>query len=119
VSYNLEFAYEPKQKGKKHALDLYPYSAELILFEPLDGADNCYGLLYKPIGPSSYKEAGEKGLALPQLLLAAAHFTMTGDFRDFHFSTLLELNNEFDPFPWQDDTKQCHAHGNNLYGYGG
>jgi hypothetical protein len=75
-------------------------------FEPLDGTDNCYGQLYKLIGPSPYKEMGIKGFTPPQPLQAAAHFATMGDFRDFHFPTLLELNNEFDPFPWTDDAEQ-------------
>jgi hypothetical protein len=78
----------------------------LIPFEPLDGADNCYRQLYKLIGPSPYKEAGIKGFTPPQPLQAAAHFATTGNFHDFHFPTLSELNDEFDPFLWMDNAKQ-------------
>jgi hypothetical protein len=78
----------------------------LIPFKSLDGADNSYGQLYKLIGPSPYKEAGIKGFTPPQPLQAAAHFSTMGDFCDFHFPALSELNDEFDPFPWMDDAKQ-------------
>jgi hypothetical protein len=78
----------------------------LIPFEPLDGADNHYGQFYKRIRPSPYKEVGIKGFTPPQPLQAAAHFATMGNFRDFHFPTLLELNDEFDPFPWKDESKQ-------------
>ncbi len=106
ASYELKFTHNTKQKDKKHASDLCPYPAKLIPFEPLDGADNCYSQLYKPIGPSPYKEAGIKGFEPPQPLQAAAHFATMGNFRDFHFPTLLELNNEFEPFLWMDDAKR-------------
>jgi hypothetical protein len=65
TSYELEFAHNIKQKDKKHASDLCPYPAKLIPFEPLDGTDNRYGQLYKPIGPSPYKEVGIKGFTPP------------------------------------------------------
>ncbi len=97
TSYELEFAHNTKQKDKKHASDLCPYQAELIPFEPLDGTDNCYGQLYKPIGLSPYKEAGIKGFTSLQPLQAATHFATMGNFHDFYFPMLLELNNEFDP----------------------
>jgi hypothetical protein len=106
ASYELKFAHDTKQKGKKHTSDLCPYPAELIPFEPLDGTDNRYGQLYKPVRPSPYKEARIEGFTPPQPLQAAAHFATMGNFCDFHFPTLLELNNEFDPFPWMDDAKQ-------------
>jgi hypothetical protein len=106
ASYKLKFALNTKQKDKKHASDLCPYPAKLIPFEPLDGADNHYSQLYKLIGPSPYKEAGIKGFTPPQPLRAAAHFATMGNFHDFHFPTLSELNNEFNPFPWKDDSEQ-------------
>jgi hypothetical protein len=106
TSYELKFAHDTKQKDKKHTSDLCPYPAELIPFEPLDGADNHYGQLYKPVGPSLYKEAGIEGFTPPQPLQAAAHFVTMGNFCDFHFPTLLELNDEFDSFPWTDNAER-------------
>ncbi len=105
ASYELKFAHDMKQKDKMHASDLCPYPAKLIPFEPLDGTDNRYGKLYKPIRPSPYKEVGIKSFTPPQSLQAATHFATTDHFRVFHFSTLLDLNDEFDPFPWTDDAE--------------
>jgi hypothetical protein len=78
----------------------------LIPFELLDGTDNRYAQLYKPIGPSPYKEVGIKGFTSPQPLQAATHFATMGNFRDFHSPTLSELNDEFDPFPWTDNAER-------------
>ncbi len=103
--YELEFSHNTKQKDKKHASDLCPYPAKLIPFEPLDGADNRYGQLYKSIGLPPYKEVGIKAFTPPQPLQAAAHFATTGNFRDFHLPMLSELNDEFNLFPWKDEAK--------------
>jgi hypothetical protein len=62
--------------------------------------------LHKSFGPSPYKEAGIKGFTPLQPFAVASHFARQGDFRDFHFPTLSELNDEFKPFPWVDD-KEC------------
>jgi hypothetical protein len=103
-----------KQKDKKHASDLCPYQAKLIPFESLDGTDNCYGQLYKLIGPLPYKKAGIKAFTPPQPLKAATHFATMGHFRDFHFPMLSKLNNEFDPFPWTNDAKQLRYFSSNA-----
>jgi hypothetical protein len=39
ASYDIEHV-STKRKDKKHASDLSHYPAELIVFQPLDGADN-------------------------------------------------------------------------------
>jgi hypothetical protein len=44
ASYEIEHV-STKRKEKKHTSDLSPYPAELIAFQPLDGADNQYGQL--------------------------------------------------------------------------
>jgi hypothetical protein len=56
----MEHCLKPSRKEKKHALDLTPYPFELITFEPVNGADNRYGQLDKPIGANLFKEAGLK-----------------------------------------------------------
>jgi hypothetical protein len=38
--------------------------------------------------------------------MSASHFITKGNFKDFHFPTLLELNNEMCPFPWIDETER-------------
>ena len=58
ASYALKLVHNTKRTDKKHASDLSPYPLELTPFEPLNGADNRYSQLYKPIGASPFKEAG-------------------------------------------------------------
>jgi hypothetical protein len=63
---------------------------------------------HKPFGPLLYKEAGIKGFTPPQPFAVASHFARQGNFQDFHFPTLSELNNEFKPFPWVNDEERIH-----------
>ena len=63
--YSIKHCLKPSRVKKKHASDLSPYPAELIPFEPVDGADTRYGQLYKPIGANSFKEAGLEGFNPP------------------------------------------------------
>jgi hypothetical protein len=81
-------------------------STRTFPFQPVDGPDNQYSQLYKPIGNSPYKKAGIKGFKPPQPFAITMHFARRGDFCDFHFPTLSELNNKFEPFPWLNDDKQ-------------
>jgi hypothetical protein len=104
ASYELEFVHNPKRRDKKHASDLSSYPPELIPFEPVNSADSRYGQLYKPIGAALFKEVGIEGFKPPQPLMAASHFITKGDFKDFHFPTLSELNKEICPFPWIDES---------------
>jgi hypothetical protein len=108
ASYELEFATNTARKSKKHASDLSLYPPELIPFQPVDGADNWYSQLYKAFWPSPYKESKIQGFTPPQPFAMASHFARQGDFRDFHFPTLSELNDEFEPFPWIDDDERAH-----------
>jgi hypothetical protein len=59
--YEITHLRHANKTDKKHALDLSPYPIELIAFEPLDGADNQYGQLYKPISAAQFDDAGLKG----------------------------------------------------------
>jgi hypothetical protein len=106
ASYEIEFVNKPSRCDKKHAADLSPYPPELLPFEPLDSADSQYGQLYKPIGGSPYKEAGLEGFMPPRPFQITSHYITKGDFRDFHFPTLAELNDEIFPFPWTDDKER-------------
>jgi hypothetical protein len=99
ASYAIDFVDKPSWCNKKHIADLSPYPPELIPFKPLDSADNQYGQLYKPIGKSSFKEAGIEGFKV-------SHFVIKGDYRNFHLPTLAELNKEVCPIPWIDDNKK-------------
>jgi hypothetical protein len=101
-SYELEHCLNSKRRDKKHASALSPYPLKLIPFQPLDGADNCYGQLNKIIGDHPFKEAGLKGFYPPQPFAIPTHFAQHGDFKDFYWPTLAKLN---DLFPWLDDDK--------------
>ncbi len=99
-SYKLEHVLHQKRRDKKHASALLPYPLEMIPFQPLDGADNCYSQLHLIIGPSPFKEAGLKGFDPPQPFTIPSQFAQHSNFKDFHWPTLAELN---DPFPWHDN----------------
>jgi hypothetical protein len=104
--YSLEHCLHPKRTDKKHASDLTPYPPELIPFKPVDGANTCYGQLYCPIGKHPFKDAGLKGFTPPAPFRVANLFLDVGDFNDFRWPTLLELNDELDPYPWKDDEER-------------
>ena len=106
ASYAIEHCLSPKRKEKKHASDLTPYPSELIPFEPVDGADNRYGQLYKPIGEHPFKEAGIKGFTPPAPFQVAAQFLNVGDYKDFRWPSLAELNDEFDPWEWLNEDER-------------
>ena len=59
ASYELEHAKLPNKKDKKHASNLSPYPVKLIAFEPLDGPDNHFRQLYKPISAKTLNEDGK------------------------------------------------------------
>jgi hypothetical protein len=69
ASYEIKHLRHSNKTDKKHASNLspYPYPVELIAFEPLDGTDNQYGQLYKPISAERFDDAGLKGF-LPSKL---------------------------------------------------
>jgi hypothetical protein len=104
----IEHCLKPSRKEKNHALDLTPYPFELIPFEPIDGTDNWYGQLYKPIGANPCKESSLKGFNPPTLFCDPQNFINVGDYKDFQWSTLAELNNKLDPFPWHNKDEHCH-----------
>ena len=85
---------------------LTPYPSELIPFEPVDGADTRYGQLYRPIGANPFKEAGLKGFEPPAPFRVSQHFLDVGDFKDFRWPTLSELNDELDPYPWWNEDER-------------
>jgi hypothetical protein len=89
-----------KRKDKKHTSDLSPYPAELIAFQPLDGADNQFGQIHWKICNHLYKEAGIKGFTPPNPFRVPANFITTSNTLAFRWPTLAELNNELCPYPW-------------------
>jgi hypothetical protein len=108
TSYKIEHV-SMKRKEKKHTLDLSLYPAELIAFQPLDGADNQYGQLNQKISNHPCKEAGIKGFAPPNPFQVAANFITTNDALAFKWPTLAKLNKELFPYPWS------HNKGFNAY----
>jgi hypothetical protein len=113
-------SYEPercvnKKTEKKHASDLSLYPAELFPFQPVDGADTRYGQLYKPSSAHPFKEAGIKGFAPIEPYKVASCLAFTNRCAAFHWPSLLELNEEFAPFPWANDDKcQRYIHGDSI-----
>ncbi len=105
ASYELEHCEVASKREKKHASDLSPYPVELMPFLPIDGADTCYGQLYKPTALHPFKEAGVKGFTLPQLFKVTTHLATTGRCAEFHWPSLSELNNEIAPFQWFDNVE--------------
>ncbi len=83
ASYAIEHCLKPSRREKKHASDLTPYPPELIPLQPIDGADNRYGQLYKPIGANPFKEAGLKGFEPPVPFHAPATFIDVGNHTTF------------------------------------
>jgi hypothetical protein len=83
-----------KSKEKKHASNLSPYPAELIPFQPLDGANNQYGQLNRKFKEHPYKEAGSKGFTPPTPFSIPTQFLRTSNVLLFKWPTLAELNNE-------------------------
>ena len=98
----LNIAFTPSVPIKKHAYDLTPYPPKLNPFKPVDGADTQYGQLYRPIGEPPFKGAGLKGFTPPAPFQVANLFVDIGDFKDFCWPTLLELNDELDPYPLEE-----------------
>ncbi len=105
-SYSIEHCLKPSRIKKKHASDLSPHPAELIPFEPVDGADTHYSQLYKPIRANPFKEAGLEGFNPPTPFCVSQSFLDVGDFKDFRWPTLSKLNNEFgSDAPWRNETE--------------
>ena len=101
------------RKDKKHASDLCPYPPELIPFQPVDGCDNQFGQLYKPISASAFKEAGLKGIEPIKPYVLPANMAVTGQCHAFHWPSLSELNEELDFPEWQNSLDFIsHTHNN-------
>jgi hypothetical protein len=95
---------------KKHAASLTPFPIELIPFEPVDGPDNQYGQLNRPISKKPFVSAGIKGFMHIQPYKLPVHFLST-ESSAFHWPSLAELNDELFPFPWMIN-ETCWKHYN-------
>ncbi len=58
------------------------------------------------IGANPFKEAGLKGFNPPTPFQVSNNFIDVGDFKDFRWPTLLELNDEIDPYPWRNEDER-------------
>jgi hypothetical protein len=89
-------------------LSLTPYPNNLIPSQPVDGPDTQFSQLYHPIGEHPFKEAGIKGFTPPAPLRVPALFINIGNFKDFCWPLLSELNDKINPFPWSSNNERVH-----------
>ncbi len=80
---------------------------ELIPCQPLGGPDTRYGQIHKPITAQPFKEAGINGFQPMLPYKVSAWFLTTEQASDFHWLSLLELNDDLLPFPWLSE-EECH-----------
>ena len=99
-SYKLQHCIRMQTFEKKHAASLTPFPIELIPFEPVDGPDNQYGQLHRPISKHPFASAGIKGFTPIQPYKLPVNFLAT-ESSAFQWPSLAELNDELFPFPWR------------------
>ena len=106
ASYELQHLRHAHRKEKKHAADLSPYPEELIAFEPLDGPDNRYGQLHKPISADRFDNAGLHGF-LPSNPYRQHDDNIPSNYlmakESFKWPSLSDLNDELDKELWDSD----------------
>ena len=106
ASYELQHSRHADKREKKHASDLSPYPAELIAFDPLDGPDNRYGQMYKPISADRFDNAGLHGF-LPSNPYKEHDEDIPSNFlmakERFKWPSLSDLNDELDKELWDSD----------------
>jgi hypothetical protein len=98
--YRIEHCHTKGRFDKKHASKLSPYPLELVPFEPIDGPDNRFGQIFRPIGANPFKEAGINGYDPASPFRSATHFLTPHESEEFYWPSLSELNEECQPFPW-------------------
>jgi hypothetical protein len=111
-SYELAHCLKDGLTLKKHASHLSPFPLPLVPFEPVDGPDNRYGQIHRPIGKTPYSQAGIDGFEplQPFQLPPASHYTAAQPARSFHWPSLSELNDEMCPFPWTSGEMEQVSH---------
>ena len=106
ASYELQHSRYADKKEKKHASDLSPVPAELIAFDPLDGPNNRYGQMYKPISADRFDNAGLHGF-LPSNPYKEHDEDIPSNFlmakERFKWPSLSDLNDELDKELWDSD----------------
>ena len=106
ASYRIVHCLTKDRFEKKHASDLYPYPLELVPFEPVDGPDNRYSQLWRPISKQPYVDAGVKGFEPLQPYKLPANFADIAQDPELHWPSLQELIDEMEPFPWMPQEQQ-------------
>ncbi|KAL3786998.1 hypothetical protein HJC23_005509 [Cyclotella cryptica] len=100
-SYELEHILQHNTRVKKHASHLSPFPLPLVPFEPVDGPDNRFAQLNRPISREAYSEAGIKGFKPLNLFKSLADVNFGTVQNDFDWLTLSELNDKIWPPEWQ------------------
>jgi hypothetical protein len=98
ASYRIEHCLSPNRFDKKHASDLSPYPLELVPFQPVDGCDNRFSQIWRPIGKNPFAEAGLQGFDPSPPFRLPAHLADVHS--EFEWPSVGELNDELQPFPW-------------------
>lgn len=81
--------------SKRHAAHLLPFRDELLPFLPVDGPDNQYGQIHKPLKKSPYQNAGLKGFEPHSPYKTPAPIALLAEHEEeIKFPTLAELNAE-------------------------
>jgi hypothetical protein len=101
-SYRLEHCLRKGRFEKKHASMMSPYPLELVPFEPVDGPDNRFGQLHRPISKSPFVDAGIDGFTPIQPFKLPAHLADVPS-NGFYWPSLSELNAELGDFPYLPD----------------
>ncbi|KAL3792444.1 hypothetical protein HJC23_001562 [Cyclotella cryptica] len=99
--YELEHVLQQNTRVKKHASHLSPFPLPLIPFEPIDGPDNQFGQLNRPISKDAYSEAGIKGFKPFNPFKSQADVSFGTVHNEFSWLTLSELNDEICPPEWR------------------
>ena len=113
ASYKLEHTKPSNRKDKKHASNISPYQAELIAFELMDGPDNRYGQLHKPISATALNEAGMtfNEASIHGFIPISPYWTrdvrtsshLLIPEKGFRWPTLSDLNDKLDDKLWESD----------------
>jgi hypothetical protein len=74
-----------------------------VPFEPIDGPDNRYSQINRPIKKAPYESAGVKGFEPLQPFQLPATSQYIARYEPFHWLSLSELNDEMAPFGWTID----------------
>ncbi len=98
--------FSSQQEDEETCFRLIPIPIGACPFEPIDGPDNWYGQLHKPITVNPYKEAGIKGFTPSTPFKATSQFLTTDLKSQFHWPSLSEPNNNLFTFQWLSEEER-------------